>query len=237
VTVNSTSQAKTITGDFSSLSSGSSLMRIGHTGETLSVTKVNNTTVTTTEPIYNEYPAGTPVWTIRTGYLSAKPHPPVERIYRWNAFFPAMEIDIGAPDTENGIAGDIRGVPQPRGFRFNNWISAPASGTKNGITRRDYTKAIVVYARADYADLTGGSHAPNHGPLKKAMVETYSHPFSITQNGGEPMTLYPLRVDGITDNSVCNYGPGSDYRTADGGCTQFRLRTGDALILMKEPVY
>jgi hypothetical protein len=236
VSVNTGAAVKTLTGNFTAFPTGSSLMRIGSAGETLKITKVSNTAVTTTEAVSNSYPAGTPVWLLRTAYLSSGTAlPPPHRIYRWNAFFPAMETDIGVPDTVNGIAGDIKGVPKPKGFRFNNWITAPTSGTKNGITRRDFTKAIVVYARADYADWTGGSYAANHGPLTKAMATTYSKPFGITQNG-QPLTLYPLRVDGVTDNSVCNYGPGSDFRTTGGGCTQFRLRTGEALILMKQRI-
>jgi hypothetical protein len=49
--------------------------------------------------------------------------------------------------------------------------------------------------------------------------------------------LYPLRTDGLTDNTACNYGPGEDYRTANGGCMAIKpYKAGWGAVLMKEPV-
>lgn len=191
---------------------------------------------TTSGIVAGTYDIGTPLWELKhprdnysptQSFVSTR-RPDINRVRRWGYWFPAMGVDVGKPDTVNGHIGD----DGTKGSRDFFWINAATSGTKNGIARRDLDKAIIIWGDQN-ADRTGIALA---NPTVSQML-TYSNSFQITQNGGPVLTLFPLRVDGVTDNSVCNYGPGEDYRTANGGCDRFKVRTAEGLILMKSPVY
>jgi hypothetical protein len=215
---------KTLRGNFSQFPSGATLVRIGQ--QAITITKTGSTTATTTNQIATAYPAGTGLHIIKTAKASLTPAPPAERVYRWNTYFPARDIDVGVPDTSaTALTGDanISGIPR-RGFRKLEWYQAGfgsgGGGLMNEISRRDFTKAIVVLSPG-----FGG------GPED---YSRYSRVLNLNDATGKPITVYPLRADGRT-GGFC--GP-DVVPAADGGCPgKIQLRTGEGLILMKTPVY
>jgi hypothetical protein len=184
---------RVLTGDFSRWPDGTYRVRIGELGEFRTVAKVSGKSgqVTIAETLYNGYPAGTKLWLLKQGRLAMNAPPPAERIFRWGYYFPAMDIDVGVPDTEGYNGGE----------RDLNWISAKKAGTCCPVARRDFTRAIILHVEPRNASA--------------AQYTTYSEPIDL---GG---TYYPLRADGET-------GP---------GVTSIRLRSGEGVVLMKEPVY
>jgi hypothetical protein len=162
---------KTITGDFRNFPSTAArpaIVRIGSTGEYLPVTKVNDNVLTTTDIIGYSYPSGTELYLVREGNLSIDPLPPVERIYLYSNWFPAVGIDVGEPDT-SGYNG---------GNRDFNWKSPGVAGTHNGVQRRDFTRAVILNSH--------GASAPGQ------KFAQYGNEIEL---GG---TYYPLRSDGTT---------------------------------------
>jgi hypothetical protein len=201
---NWTAETKTLTGDFSSFPT-EGMVRMGFTGEFIKWKKVNNSQLTTNELVAETYPAGTLMYRIKTGRMSSDDLPPIERIRRWRQYLPAMAIDIGVPDQD----GYNRG--QAKMF----WKSAAESGTLNGIQRRDFTKAIVLFASAFGVT---GSH---YNSLNE--YSTCTNLAEVCEDNAFLLggTYYPLRPDGTT-------GPGID---------RIRLRSAEGVVLMKEPVY
>jgi hypothetical protein len=217
---------------------GGEAVKIGTTGEYLSLTRVSGdvapySRMQTTEAVRFTYPAGsTSVWRLFKSNLGYEAMPPLSQIYSFGLYFPAMDIDVGVPDVVNGLPGD----GGARGARKFVWKTYAESGTKQGIARRDFTKAIVLWGNSDFTVPVSLGGNPVSGSATRAHFTTYSPAYQIDINGA-PITFYPLRADGRTDNAICNYGPGDDYRTADGGCSRIRVRSAEGMVLMKEPVY
>jgi hypothetical protein len=203
VAADTSTNIKYVSGDFSSFpDAAGTLVRMGNTGEYVTWKKVNNTQLSTAERIGASYPSGTQLFRVLTGRMSSDDLPPIERIHSWRQYFPAMNADIGLPDTGGYNAG--QGNPK--------WKSPSDSATLNGLQRRDFTKAIILYA--DAAGVNGG------GGVKWNSLNTYGAEYTFASEG-MPETLYPLLPNGSTG----------------AGITSLRLRTGDGAVLMKEPVY
>jgi hypothetical protein len=199
---------------------GLAFRKLGTTGEVAYTWKVDDATLATEKIIWNDYPAGTGVSDFGRGQLSYDALPPLERIYHWGNFFPAMDIDVG----------------KPVGNRVDPWKTAAASGVKNGIIRRDYEHAVMLMAFPN-SIWRSAPLPPTYGlqPSKAQVIAGYSPAYEIDV-GGVPITVYPLQADGRTSNAQCNYGPGEDFRTPDGGCSRIKIRTAEGLVLMKAPV-
>jgi hypothetical protein len=194
-------------------------MRIGTLGEFASVWKVSDTMAATSKLLHNDYDSGTGLWNLVQGQLSLDTPPPLERIYHWGNYFPAMDIELGQPVTE----------------RQMKWKSPVDSNTKNGIQRRDYEKAVVLFTTPNSIWRTNPL-PPTYGKQPSREQYTgYSPAYQIDVDGA-PITVYPLRADGRTSNEQCNYGPEEDYRTTDGGCSAIKIRTAEGLVLMKAPI-
>jgi hypothetical protein len=193
VEASGTPGSRVLTGNFGRWPDGSYRIRIGELGEFRNVVKApgNSGQLTVNETLYNSYPAGTKLWILKQGRLAMNAPPPAERVFRWGFYFPAMDIDVGVPDTSGHNGGE----------RDLNWISAKDAGTCCAVARRDFTRAIILHIDPRLATA--------------AQYSTYSQPIEL---GG---TYYPLRADGET-------GP---------GVTSIRLRSGEGVVLMKEPVY
>jgi hypothetical protein len=199
---------------------GAKTMRIGSLGEFANVWKISDTAAATNKMLFNSYAAGTGLWNLYQGQLSINTPPPLEQIYQWGNYFPAMDIDIGQPITE----------------RQMKWKTPGESNTKNGIHRRDFERAVVLFTTPNAVWRTAPL-PPTYGkhPTREQYT-TYSPAYQIDIDG-VPATVYPLRADGRTSNEPCNYGPLEDYRTEDGGCSAIKIRTAEGLVLMKAPIY
>ncbi len=204
VPADTSTNVKYATGDFNSFPRDEAgvMVRMGPAGEYVTWKRVSSTQISTTERIGNSYEAGIQLFRIRTGRMSWDDLPPLERIHSWGQYFPAMNIDIGIPDEagHNGGRGDTQ------------WKSAGDSGTINGIQRRDFTNAIVLFANASGVNAASGNNW--------VRLTEYGTEY-IFEAEGLPAMLYPLRPDGTT-------GP---------GVSSIRLRTGEGAVLMKQPVY
>jgi hypothetical protein len=167
-------RTRTLLANFAGWPEGAYRVKIGEAGEFRNIIKPagNNSEVTLTEPLYNSYPAGTPLWRVKQGRLGMSTPPPAERIFRWGYYFPAMDIDVGVPD-KSGHKGGERDV---------NWIPAREAGTCCAVARRDFTRAIVLHVE------------PRNASARD--YTTYSNPIQL---GG---TYYPLRADGTTGPGV-----------------------------------
>lgn len=195
ITADTSSAVKTITGvDFSGLdrtalglgtnsvistaySNVGLRVRIGD--DIFSVTKVDGTTVTTTSPIYQNHAEGAAVRFIGAKHLGTDPAiPPLEDVYRWNWWFPAMDVNIGMPDVSghNGGARDLA------------WKTAAEIGGADGteIWRRDYTGAIVL--------LRSGKNISSNKPY-------YTTPCEPVELNG---TYYPLYADGTCGDGIAS---------------------------------
>jgi hypothetical protein len=148
----SVQRAVTVSGSFGSLPSGLTSLRMGDNGEHIRWTKLSNRRLGTLEPIGTAVPAGTPLYRISKKLLPYEAVPSIDRVVSWGQVFPAMFIDIGVPDTSGLNGGE--GVPK--------WRDAASSGTNAGIQRRDFTKAIVLYADSgSYAEQGGTATVTN----------------------------------------------------------------------------
>ena len=208
-TLTETLQSSTVngavaTGDFTSFPTGESTVRLGPTGEFVKFTRTSATTLTAMgEKIMGTYEAGTGLHLVRAVPMNSSPVPPVERVMYWGKWFPAMSADVGTPDA-SGYNG---GAPQKT--HEERWQSAEQSGTRDGIRRRDYTKAIILAAACPSCDQSG----------RWSWYDTYSSPITFASEG-MPATLYPLRPDGRTGT----------------GITSIRLRSAEGVVLMKAPI-
>jgi hypothetical protein len=260
-----TTDTKTIDGDFSAVTwipnpPATVRVRFGDKGEFLNVWKVSNAQLGTSSKIWNDYPVGTGLWRINEAFLSVTTPPPPERISHWGYWFPAMNIEMGVPDTNGWNKGNRWGNASAAGQERNGeheWIRPTGSGgivscsaavttvnaafpgcTKftdpaiwRGIIRRDFTRATMLHNLGWNLGFSNTSIA---------FANTYSAPFGFSDSRyafPQPV-MYPLRADGMTDNAQCNYTAvgGLDYRTEDGGCTAIRLRAAESVILMRQPI-
>ena len=187
-------------------------LSIGANGDTVLGT-ISGTIFTTIDRIYNAYPSGTPARCIKLQHQSqlANP-PPASTVYAWATWFPALGVDIGAPDP-NGYNAGTRTMPYKtggspdcisglscRGERANDCDNS-GNGNCASLHRRDFTKAIVLYRDRQYR-------------TKDVELDTYSRPIPL---GG---AYYPLKADGTTAEAV----------------TSIELRGSESVILMKSPV-
>jgi hypothetical protein len=213
---------KTINSDFTLLPSGSSLVKLG--GQVITVNKVNNGSATTTAVIPDAYPVGTGIYLVKIDRLSANRPPELARVSRWFSYYPAVDIDIGVPDTVNGIVGDtVNACTNCRGQRKLLWRTAGTSGglaggLTNEIGRRDFTKAIVL-------DSSGNNALDT--------LDVYSNNLVIADGSGTPMNLWVLTADGKTPGGLC--GPGITAN-ANGSCPSVKIRAAEGMVLMKAPV-
>jgi hypothetical protein len=165
--------------DFSAFSSSGSrkVVKIGDNA-IVGYTKVNDTTLSTTEAIYYNINAGAaikfsyqPLYSSEADRMSNHTdgdYPMVEDVYRWANYFPAMFVDIGQPDPA-GWNGGTRGLWQKDG--------------RSDIFRRDFTKAIAILKMAYYNTNT-------------SEMDGYSPAYDL---GG---TYYPIRADGRFESPV-----------------------------------
>jgi hypothetical protein len=267
--------AKSIEGEFTTATwitpcPTTTRVKFGTLGEYLLVCRASNSHLTTTSKIWNTYPAGTGIWRIREGFLSTSAPPPVERIFSWGYWFPAMDVDLGKPNVSGWNNGRRWGNASASGGEERNneqeWIRAansagltmcagmvntasdPPTPQAGGCTRfttpsvwraiirRDFTKATIVQNlgwNLTFSDAALGFASTYSDPLYFSGQNESGKDFQFPQ-----AVMYPLRADGYTDNSMCNYTAvgGKDYRTQDGGCTAIRLRASESAILMKAPI-
>ena len=186
IAANTSGGSKTITATdvsaFATLAIEKSIVvKLGNTGEVVFATFVNNTTLTTTNPIHFSYPVGTQISYAILAHQSNTALQPLSNIWKWGPWFPAIAVDVGVPDP-NGYNG---------GNRDLNWMSGPAASGNPGacgsvcspIWRRDYTNAIVLTRTLTY-----------NSPASE--VTTLSVPIIL------PGTYYPLNADGTTGPAV-----------------------------------
>jgi hypothetical protein len=213
---------KTLSADFTNLPSTGGQVRIG--SQYLTLAKVNNSTATTLSPVGQTFAIGTPIYLVHTDRLSENPPPPLAQIMSWD-YFPAQDIDVGVPDTTNGIMGDTVNGVAAKGNRKLAWktagkIGASAGGVTNAIARRDFTKAIVLQASGNNAATT-------------AELDTYSNNLVIQDFAGKTLNVWVLTADGKTPGGLC--GPGITMNE-DGSCPSVKIRNAEGVILMKQPV-
>ncbi len=136
-------------------------------------------------PILGNYPAGTVVQWAEMGHQATDPVPSASNIFYWANHFPAMDVDLGAPDPNGWNKGQ-------RDTAY--LVNKAASGNPSGCVapydcpefwRRDFTNAIVI------------SHVFHDGN-KPSELTTYGPVVPIPLQG----TYYPLRADGTTDPGI-----------------------------------
>ena len=143
------------------------------------------TALTTTNPIYNSYPAGTAAYCVQSQHLASITAPSVANVWGWTRWFPAMGVDLGAPTGARQIdeAGNTA-------WRMGSVISGHSpigdcgsTGCPN-VWRRDFADGIVLMR-------------PFRGSLHlEAELDTPSQPIAL---GG---TYYPLKADGTLGAGV-----------------------------------
>lgn len=141
--------------------------------------KVNDSEITTRHPFWWAVSPGTPVLQVIIGHQSMGGFYPIENVYQWGAWFPAMGVDIGVPDT-NGFNGGLRDLNWKKAKEIMPSKDLPQYGD---IWRRDYTHALVL-------------HRPASWSTTIEMYETYSKPVDLD---GE---YFPLRADGTTGEPI-----------------------------------
>jgi hypothetical protein len=120
-------------------------------------------------------PIGEKIRLVKVGHQSQGEAHPVEDVYRWGAWFPAMGVDVGVSDV-----GGYNG-----GRRDLMWKTGKSLHTRDeeqvgpNVWRRDFTKAIVL-------------HRPAFWDTTKSQYDTPSPPIDIGRE------VYPLRADGTT---------------------------------------
>lgn len=198
---------------------------IGEGREHLSLTKSSGQTDCVTKKVGGQaasllesHDVGTQIYPVSTCLLGVQCNPPYVDVIRYGWVFPAMGIDVGVPAV--GSTGTRA--------KYTTGIT----GMKDGLYRREYTDAWVLFSPGTRSTETKTSEYLSPG----SSVLTFE---TAGMCSGSGCALYPLRVDGVTDNTVCNYTSigGSDYRTADGGCTAIRPHPASwGAILMKGAV-
>lgn len=178
--VNTSNASKNIYGsDFSAFPLNGNLgLRIGDTDATFdsigSFTKISNTQLQTTKPIYFSHSAGERIQFEVRGHQAIDKIPSADNVSRWGSIFPAAFVDIGVPDAEGYNEGN----------RNMTWkLSSEIGGMGGNVWRRDYTKAIILHRPAAY----------------NSTKFEFDNPSNQIDLGG---TYYPLFSDGRTGNGV-----------------------------------
>lgn len=182
---------------------GSVVFRLGGNGEVFTGSKVNGTTLTTTNKIRFGYSSGSALSCAIQDHQSCPGYPAtcgslpsLANVWKWGPFFPAIATDIGIPDS-SGHNG---------GARDTSYISAASASGNSGacgskccpVWRRDFTKAQILVRPLTYDTAT-------------SELTTYSNSIAL---GG---TFHLLDAMG-------NKG---------SGITSIALRCGESAILMK----
>ena len=156
---------------------------------------LNGKTLSTTSRIYNSYPSGTAAYCVQAQHLSTIASPLIEDVFAWTHWFPAMGVDIGAPDPK-GLNGGARMIPWKAGGA-PDYISGQARSACSpankcaDLWRRDFTKGIVLFR-------------PWSAQNVESELDTPSQAIALGA------TYYPLKADGTT-------GPGVTSLTLRGG--------------------
>ena len=154
----------------------------GAQGDVVMAQLVNGTTLTTTSPIHNNYPAGTTISYAAVHHQSTDAIPSVSSIWKWGPWFPAITVNVGTPDP-NGYNGGARNLAWMSGTASSGNPSACSATACSAVWRRDYTNAIIL-SRATYWNSPSSE------------FNTPSVPIAL---GG---TYYPLAADGSTGAGV-----------------------------------
>jgi hypothetical protein len=259
VSADTSGATKTLNADFSAYQStgvnaagcgGRLVIALGPIGsqEYLCATQIGSTQFQTTDPIRNSYPVGTEVWQIANGHQATDALPPVQYIYRWGAWFPAMGVDIGQPDP-NGWNGGARDMAWKSGASVTG-LADKACGAPtyvcSGVWRRDYTNAIVLVrpflnGETDPAELDTPSQTIDLGGnyyLLSANGSTGPAISSVTLRGSEgamlmksPRTAYRSVLVGFNLNSVQNAATFQATLTGpDGSSTSYTCSASPCMI-------
>jgi len=144
------------------------LVKIGN--DILQVDKIiNKGTFTTKGAIRSDHAVGDAIRIIDVLHQAVDSLPSLSEIYKWNYYFPAMDVDIGMPDPQG----------HNKGKYDLEWRKGKDIGGGPNIWRRDFTNAIVLHRTA-----FNGTPA--------IYYETYSTPIKLAQ------VYFPLMADGIT---------------------------------------
>jgi hypothetical protein len=182
--IDASSNAKTISGsNFSNFPSGSMYVKIDGNPEVIYVTKVDNTTLTTTAKINFVHDNGSVIRFAEKKKQSDGNFYPVVNVWRYGTFFPAMAVNFGMPDI-TGNNGGARNLQWAKGVDYG-WSNLLAYGSalNTNVWRRDFTNAVVLLR-------------PNGGSSGVVDYATPSVPLDL---GG---TYYPLLADGTTGLAV-----------------------------------
>jgi hypothetical protein len=169
-------------------------------------TKVNSTTFTTQTPILNSYPGGTTVRFAQAGHFAYQSAPRYQDIWYYSNYYPAMSVDIGAPDPSGWQAG-ARGR-YLTGSQSSNLPNCPVGNTVCAdVWRRDFTNGILL-DRMIYDNTL------------EAEFDTPSKPISLVDAQNKLFgPYYRLHSDGSTGPAI----------------TSIQLRGAEAAILLKAP--
>lgn len=154
----------------------------------------------------NAYPVGTVVRCAVIGHLSMSAPPPLSQMFMWTSYFPAMNTDLGVPNTAGWMGGN-----RDMAFLAGNVISplGTAGCGANGcppVERRDFTHAIILFR-------------PITGTTLDSETQMLSNNIGLTntsQNFTPP--YYRLAADGTLGPAI----------------TTVQLRAGEAAILMTQ---
>ncbi len=222
ISLSSAAGCSPIKGGFNS---GRVLLRLGTPagGDTVTGT-IAGTTITTNSTIFNSYPAGSPAYCIQSQHQS-QVNPSTENVWAWGTWFPAMQVDLGPPDSK-GLNGGARITPWKTGGA-PDYVSGQtratcdaAQGNCADVWRRDFTKAIVLmrtWQRALDSELETPSASISLGgvyyPLK-ADGTTGPGVSSVRLRGSEAAILMkqPLAPTALGPSPLCDPGPQQTFR-------------------------
>jgi len=123
--------------DFSQFPSGTINIKIDD--EVLRCSKVNNTTLLLTKPIYSLHNVGSTIRFSEIKYQAQGGSYRIKDVHYWAKWFPAIETNVGLPDL-NGYNAGVRNL---------TWITGPTCGNgRADVWRRDYTNAIILLRTA-----------------------------------------------------------------------------------------
>jgi hypothetical protein len=115
-------------------------MRIRIGDDVLKVKKIDNKTLQTNSPIRYRHDVGETIKIIGVSHQSVSKNINLDKVYKWSWFFPAMDVDIGQPDSSGHNFGKYDLL----------WKKSEMIGGGPEVWRRDYTKAIVLLRTAMY---------------------------------------------------------------------------------------
>jgi hypothetical protein len=143
-------------------------------------------------PILGSYPAGTVVRFAKMGHQSMSPVPATEDVFYWSNHFPAMNVDLGAPDPQGWNHGQ-------RDTAY--LVKAAASGNPSGCVkpfdcpefwRRDFTNAIVI--ANVFHDGNKPSELVTYGPARPIQLVSTYYPLNANGTTGPGITQLQLRA-------------------------------------------